>query len=1037
MKLCQGCGQILAEDIITCPVCGNEVAEGRKTIDDYRIIEVLHEGYATILCRAAKDQAEESVMIRIFGPQSGVDEKIAERLKNELEELKKLPENYFVRHFEIRQSSDGLWYRVSEWLDTENWGNLIASGAFQDYRVAFQLFYRIASILEGLHRIGHFIPHLILDDILVVKGDDGELEIKIDYKLSRFFDPKLDRPGPTLQKLLSCHPDIINQRPLDFRSDIWSLGKIFVELLTAEHDSTDFQAEIDTLPLPSEIAVLLKTMLADDPSLRPQSMAEVAESLSRVKDEDIESAMRHRREAMQPPTHEIRNLKKRIGQLVLVIGVIAILALLAWFFFVFRQKDTEKIFGEHANRYAKSVAFVLTEYWLSAGENRVYQNRSEGTAFLVDTTGYLLTNRHVVCPWLEDSNLHLWIRRLVNQQGPLQLGYRVFLWFEGEKAFKRLPGLSKSAELDDIYGLSAAFRTDDEPRLTIAGVARSPDRTWQLIRSPLKDDFAVLKIDQVPEGLHPLPLDEKMEALTVPKLSPVIALGFPLGSRTQETTVNVSVTQGHVRRAFENLLQVDTSIHRGNSGGPVIDLRGKVIGIASGVAMDWIAGPVPLPTLLSDMGMVLPINKAVGFLQDLKAGKVKWNGVLDLSVDAKIKKILDMAEKRRWSEAQLLADKELETSFDPTLVLVAAMIHFCAGDHEKAGPLFEKALSMDDKNDQARLLLFLVDWLADRSSASPYGRELLALDWRSPHEFYGYLVRVLEGKIAEDRSLHGGYTDQERHWLRYVAALIADRNHNTTKVEKLLQPVVLTTGRENWLYFLALARLEKTQQDKLAGIEDPEGRRQYQTQLDQFNQKLQKSRPQLAERQALMAPLQAKLGRDSLAPEAKRALLEQVLKIDPADGNLLVEMIFYCTMGEDWDLALEYAHRFLSLGGRENAGRLQVGLLTAEILLHMGRKEEALAELENFRQNTEDTWYRLIAECLLGRETEGSLAEKAGESPEYVLTGRTALAFWAEGSGDKNKAIDHYREALGSYMDNMIEYVFAVERIKKLRQKSQ
>jgi tetratricopeptide (TPR) repeat protein len=165
--------------------------------------------------------------------------------------------------------------------------------------------------------------------------------------------------------------------------------------------------------------------------------------------------------------------------------------------------------------------------------------------------------------------------------------------------------------------------------------------------------------------------------------------------------------------------------------------------------------------------------------------------------------------------------------------------------------------------------------------------------------------------------------------------------------------------------------------------------------------------------------------------------LEQVLKIDPADGNLLVEMIFYCTMREDWDLALEYAHRFLSLEGRENAGRLQVGLLTAEILLHMGRKEEALAKLENFRQNTEDAWYRLIAECLLGRETEGSLTEKAGESPEYVLTGRTALAFWAEGSGNKKKAIDHYREALGSYMDDMIEYVFAVERIKRLRQKAQ
>ncbi len=386
MKLCQNCEQVLAEDITTCPACGSEVQEGRKTIDGYRIIEVLHEGYATILCHAVKEQTEESVMIRIFSPQSGVDKKIAERLKNELEELKKLPEKYFVRHFEIRQSSDGLWYRVSEWLDTENWGNLIASGVFQDYRVAFQLFYRIAAILEGLHRIGHFIPHLILDDILVIKGDDGDLEIKIDYKLSRFFDPKLDRPGPMLKELLSCHPDIIHQRPLDFRSDIWSLGKIFVELLTAEHNLADYQAEIDTLPLPVEIIVLLKTMLAEDPNLRPQSMAEVAESLSRVKEEEIESAMRRRREAMQPPVQEIRSLKKRIGQLALVIAVAAILAILAWFFFVFRQKDTEKIFEKYANRYAKSVAFVLTEYWLSAGENRVYQNRSEGDSSTREST---------------------------------------------------------------------------------------------------------------------------------------------------------------------------------------------------------------------------------------------------------------------------------------------------------------------------------------------------------------------------------------------------------------------------------------------------------------------------------------------------------------------------------------------------------------------------------------------------------------------------------------------------------------------------
>ena len=1035
MKLCQSCGQLLAEDITACPSCGSEVAEGIKTIDDYRIIEVLHEGYATILCRAVQAWTEESVMIRIFSPQSGVDENIAGRLKKELEELKKLPEDYFVKHLEIRQSSDGLWYRVSEWLETENWGNLIASGVFRDYRVAFQLFYRMASILEGLHRIGHFIPHLILDDILVIKDDDDLLQIKIDYKLSRFFDPKLDRPGTMLKKLLSCHPDIVQQRPLDLRSDIWSLGKIFVELLTAEHESADFQAEIDALPLPPEFELLLKSMLADDPGLRPQSMAEVAESLARLKEEDIESAMQARSEAQTPPVKEIRSLKKRIGWLMLVIVISAILVMLVWFFFVFRQKDTAKIFRIHANRYAKSVAFVMSEYWLTFGEDVIYRNRTEGTAFLVDHAGYLLTNRHVACPWLEDSNLYLQIRRFMNQQKPLLLGYRIFLWFEGQKAFKRLPGLSESSEVDDIYGLSSAFRTDGHPHLKIAGVARAPDRTYQLIRSPLKDDFAVLKIDQVPEGLHSLPLDEKMSAPAVPKLSPVIAIGFPLGSRTQETNVNVSVTTGHVRRTFENLLQVDTSIHRGNSGGPIIDIRGKVIGIASGVARDWIAGPIPLPTLLPDMGMVLPIDKAVIFLREIKTGKVKWNGVLDLSVDAKVNKILNLAEERKWSEAQLLADKELQTSFDPTLVLAAAMIHFCAGDHRQAAHLFESVLSMDDKNVRVRLLLFLIDWLADRSLTNPYRQDLLNLDWRSPHEFFGYLVRVLEGNLTEESALKGGTTDEERNWLHYIMALAAAEDDAALKAEKLLQPVVLGTGRESWLHFLALSRLQNIWQNNLTAMDDPETRRQYQAQLDQFDQKLQRSRRDSAERQRILTPLQMQAGQETLAPVRKLSLLEQILEIDEDNGNILVELVFYCAMNEKWDRALEYARRYLALDGRENAGRLRIGLLAAEILAKMDRRADAAAALANYLANTRDAWYRLVAECLLTPQKEKSLAEKAGESPEYVLTGHVALAFWAESNGDKIKAIDHYREALGSYMDDMIEYVFAVERIKKLRQK--
>jgi predicted Zn-dependent protease len=140
-------------------------------------------------------------------------------------------------------------------------------------------------------------------------------------------------------------------------------------------------------------------------------------------------------------------------------------------------------------------------------------------------------------------------------------------------------------------------------------------------------------------------------------------------------------------------------------------------------------------------------------------------------------------------------------------------------------------------------------------------------------------------------------------------------------------------------------------------------------------------------------------------------------------------------MDEDWNQALEYARAFLSMDGRESAGKLRAGLMAAEILQNMGRKEEAMSELRNYRFNTHDTWYRLIAECIADQHKEKSLVAKAGESPEYVLTSHVAMGFWAEGSRDKNKAMDHYREALGSYMDDMIEYAFAVERIKRLRQR--
>jgi S1-C subfamily serine protease len=1031
MKLCPSCGQPVAESIMICPTCGNEVGEGRTHVDDYRILDILHEGYSSILCKAVKAGETRPVMIRIFTPRSGVDGAVAQRLKRELEALKKLPEDYFVKHLDILQSSDGLWYRVSEWIDAQSWGNLLSAGTLDDLNTAFALFHRIAVILEGLHRIGHIIPHLILDDIIVYKNSEGRLEIKIDYKLSRFLDPRIVRPSPMLKHLLSCHPDIVNQRPLDFRTDIWSLGKIFVELLTATHTSADYIAEIDQILLPRKAEKLFKSMLADDPALRPQSMADVAKTLSAVTEEDF-TAVDPAAVASTPT--EIKGIKKWLKRLVIVLILLVVTGAAAWIYWAVKEQDPETLLGIHANRYAPSMAFVLAEYRLFDGDNEIYRNLTEGTAFLVDRAGYLLTNRHVACPWLEDPRLVLLVNRLRADHRSPRLDFRLFLWFEGQRAFTRVPALADTTQVEDLYFLESAYSTESAPYLTIAGVAVPPTETWRLVRSPLRDDFAFLKIQSVPEGLVPLPLDRWSTPLKIPRLSPVIALGFPLGKRTQTTTVRVSATGGHVRRSFREMIQVDTSIHPGNSGGPIIDTRGKVIGIASSVVMDYGPGPFPVATLLSDIGIVLPIAKAAVFLEELKAGRKKWNGIVNLSLDAAIDEILAAAGEMKWQQALAMADTALKTSTDSGLIFLAGVLNVCINDFKNARYRFQEALSINENNQNARWMLFLLDWFSGRSGESPYRQALLNLDWRSTDEFTGYLSRVLASPVPDPRIGKRGHTSRETAWLHYITGIQAEKEADLSEAENRFRDALRLSDSKDWFFLLALARWEAVAEKRWAALPDERTRQTGRTDAEDFLTQVRQAHAVRSERQAKQVPLLAELEQDNLHPLKRKEILKQLAADDPDQVTWLAQLAFACAMGEDWEGALEAASAFLDHRGWHNAGRWQMALLCPGILHMTGRDQDADALLTSLiRDEQTDPWYRSIGETLLGEKTEAELIRGTGESPYDALTANTALGFWTEGDSQPAKAVKYYKEALGSCLDHRPEYGFARERLRQLQ----
>jgi len=1044
MKLCQTCGQSLAEQVTTCPSCGSTVEEGRRFIDDYEIINVLHEGYASLLCKAIRERTHEKVMIRLFTSQSGVDEAVAKRLRREIEELKKLPARGFVQHYAIRHSDDNLWYRISEWVDSLNWGELFRSGHLKDVSLAFDLFYKIASILQVLHENGHIIPHLILDDIMVIETEEGELDVKIDYKLSRFFDPKLDRPGPMLKNLLSCHPDIINQRPLDLRSDIWSLGKIFLEILTADFELCDHRDKVEELELPEKAKILFKTMLSDDPALRPKSMKEVAEGFQSAKKEHLEIEEKEQVDVPPavPPESDstITKLRKQQSWLIAVVVLLFVGLGSAFYYFGYQEKDELTLLEEYANQYAPSIAFVLVDYWLKEGKAYVYRNRAEGTAFLVDSEGYLLTNRHVACPWLGDTNIHAIITQFKLTGRSAQFGYRLFLWFDGAKAFNQSAGLMDSPDLADAYFLDTAYRSDGTPRVTIAGVAKPSEQMRQVVASPLMEDFAVIKIDKIPKGLELLPLDAEIDTRKIPKLSVVATLGFPLGSRTQQSEINVSVTRGSVRRTFEHMIHIDASIYGGNSGGPLIDLRGKVIGIVSGVATDRAQGIIPIVTPLWDLGMVFPIKKPADLLRDLKEGKKKWNGILDLSVDDKLKKIIDIAVEGRWAKAMAEADEAIQSSFDPQLVMAAAIMHYCAGDNEGAKDLFNQSLSMEPENSNARLLLFIIDWLNDQSDVSPHREELLKLDWRSPAEFQGYLAQVLDGSVDGDSAVNGWDSELEKSWLNYILGLIQAKGDNLERSETLLKGALQIAHPESWEFFLARSKLEQIQNKRLSSFQSESKWKEFQTKIDEFNKALEAEQKDKKEKSEKYTELMRKLTQTPNR-ESKLKLLEEMITLNPDNRGPLVDLVFYSAIEEQWEKSLKYAESYLSKAGRQNARRLSTGLIVCEILHRMGKKEEALKKLEKYVRETRDPWYKSVGEELLGKQTLDNLKKQAGENPVDLLILNTAMGFWTEGEVEeedkeekKEKAIEFYRQALETFMNEWLEFDFAKGRIQKLRE---
>jgi S1-C subfamily serine protease len=116
-------------------------------------------------------------------------------------------------------------------------------------------------------------------------------------------------------------------------------------------------------------------------------------------------------------------------------------------------------------------------------------------------------------------------------------------------------------------------------------------RNATLVGSDVDSDLGVLKVDELPEDIVPISLNDS-DNLSVGQF--VIAIGNPFGeagsmsvgiiSGLGRTLESQRIAEGGGRYSLPEVIQTDAAINPGNSGGPLLDLAGKVIGVNSAIS---------------------------------------------------------------------------------------------------------------------------------------------------------------------------------------------------------------------------------------------------------------------------------------------------------------------------------------------------------------------------------------------------------------------------------------------------------------------
>jgi len=267
-----------------------------NTISHYRILEKLGEGGMGVVYKAQDTTLDRFVAIKFLPPHLSKDEEAITRFIHEAKAASALDHVNIGTIYEVDKTTDGQTFIVMAYYEGETLRQRIDQRGV-GVGEAIDIIEQIASGLARAHETEIVHRDIKPSNIIITKR--GEAKI-IDFGLAKLAGKtRLTKEGSTLGTAAYMSPEQARGEEVDHRSDIFSLGCIFYELLTSttpfrgEHEAALLYEIVHQEPetvssqrtdLPTEIDRVIEKTMAKKPNERYQHAQDLLVDLKSLRE---------------------------------------------------------------------------------------------------------------------------------------------------------------------------------------------------------------------------------------------------------------------------------------------------------------------------------------------------------------------------------------------------------------------------------------------------------------------------------------------------------------------------------------------------------------------------------------------------------------------------------------------------------------------------------------------------------------------------------------------------------------------------------